>query len=768
MTVRRRHVVAVLGLLLLTFALFADVLLQGRGRVLSAYGFDLWSIFFYWYRFGFGELARGNLALWNPYSFGGAPFLGGFQPALLYPPNWLHLVLPTATAINVGIAVHVFLAGLWTYCWTAYRGLRPGACLLAAVVFMFCGPHVLHVYSGHLPHLCSLAWTPLVFLATDHALDDGSLAWVLIGMAAVAMQMLGGNVQYVYYTALLAALYVAVQLPSAPRPGRALAAATVMAVGGAALAAVQLLPAVDAVTESLRADLSYDIAASFPFPPENLATLAFPGLFGDMVDTPYWGRWALHEASLFVGAVPMLLAVCGAVHGERRVRRWSLGMALVALVVALGDYTPLFRWLYDYLPGFRSVRAVARFTFLSALFLAMLAAIGFDHLSRAKRAPRWLIGLAFALGLTALVGGAVLQGDCSSGGGRWRSAIERMQIFEDAYQTFVVESSPGSAMACAHAGTSLLIGGATFVLGGVLLLARARVPGVGWAVGLVAIVELTAFARHTRLTFDSAPLLERTAALRARMAAVDTEQVRVASPPPYFYLPLSAGLHDVWAGADLVLGRYARFLAMTQGWQPDAILVAPGFREWSPRLGMLRIRYRVRVEGDDVQLEPTGLPELPRASLMPRWQTIGSADEVLAAMGRTTFDPAALVLLEEDPGLQPAGAGPAGTVTVRDVSTDEVDVEADVTRPAILLITDNYSTGWKARALPGSAAQSYRVVPADYTFLGVSLPPGRHRFRLEYLPTGFVVGRVVSCGALVLWMAASLWCVRARRRGAGA
>src|SRR5438445_13470261 len=133
------HVAACAVFLAATLLVLGDVLLAGNRLVLSMPGEDMTRPFFYWFPFGFGELRRGHLVLWNPYNYAGAPFFGGFGPALLYPPNWLHLVLPTAVAINVGIALHLFLAGLWTYAWTRHRDLHPAACILAGLVFMFGG-----------------------------------------------------------------------------------------------------------------------------------------------------------------------------------------------------------------------------------------------------------------------------------------------------------------------------------------------------------------------------------------------------------------------------------------------------------------------------------------------------------------------------------------------------------------------------------------------------------------------------------------------------
>jgi hypothetical protein len=109
----RNHAIAVVVLLVATLAMFGDVLLAGDTRLLSHDGDDLSHIFLYWQDFTFTEMRQGHLPLWNPHVYSGVPFLAGFQPALLYPPSWIGFLLSPVRAINIGIALHVFLGGLW-------------------------------------------------------------------------------------------------------------------------------------------------------------------------------------------------------------------------------------------------------------------------------------------------------------------------------------------------------------------------------------------------------------------------------------------------------------------------------------------------------------------------------------------------------------------------------------------------------------------------------------------------------------------------------
>ena len=169
---RRDDLLAGAGLFGIVLVLFADVLFVSD-RVPSMSGHDLTSQYLPWWAFGFGELARGELPLWNPYAFSGSPFFGNFQTALLYPPNWLHLVLPTAVAVSWGFALHVFLCGIGTYAWCRIRASSVAASFLAGGAVMLSGPVFLHVLPGHLPYLCSLAWTPLIFFAVDGIVKTG-------------------------------------------------------------------------------------------------------------------------------------------------------------------------------------------------------------------------------------------------------------------------------------------------------------------------------------------------------------------------------------------------------------------------------------------------------------------------------------------------------------------------------------------------------------------------------------------------------------------
>jgi hypothetical protein len=284
---RRSTIVSLILLLAVALAMFGDLLFIGGTRVLGHPGADLSLQYFAWREFGFRELAKGNLALWNPHIFSGAPYFGGMQGALLYPPNWLFLVLPTPVAINWTVALHVFAIGAFMFFWMRQWDLSAAASFFAGTLVMFCGAFFPHVFAGHLPQLSAMTWSPLIFCSIDALFRTKRARWSLLGILAVAMQVLAGFPQYVFYTAIVAGLYAALRLIGHWR-WRLAAALLSIYPGGALLAGVQLLPAIQTTRETTRGfRLPFQFASMLSLPPENLVTLVAPDFFGQMAK--YWG-----------------------------------------------------------------------------------------------------------------------------------------------------------------------------------------------------------------------------------------------------------------------------------------------------------------------------------------------------------------------------------------------------------------------------------------------------------------------------------------------
>jgi xanthosine utilization system XapX-like protein len=745
----RPGLVGPLVLAAVTLVLFGDVLFSTKALVLSKYGTDLSELFLYLREFGFGELRRGHLPLWNPYLFAGAPYLGTFQSALLYPPNVLYLLLPLPRAINWDIALHVFLAGLFTYYWALRRGLQPGACLLSAAVVMLGGPFYLHLYAGHLTVLASMAWAPLILLAIDGLSEPRPLRWGLLGTLAAALQLLAGYPQTFFYTAVAAVLYLGVRVAAREAPAQALLGLVGIYIGAAALGAAQLLPGLELGAESTRgAGVPYSFAALFSFPPENLLTLIAPGFFGDLREAgvSYWGRCYLWEMSLFCGVGACALAAHG-VAQRNRSGRWLALVWVALLLLALGGHTPLLRLLHAWVPGFDRFRGPSKFILPASLMLALMSGTGMDRLLREPGSGRRMALFLLSLGVAA--GAAAAWVYLSAGGGLgsdWGRLMQAVAATGESYLPRAAYKDPDFVRRAGEAAAQGLLVCAAVSL---LLAAFFRVgdrPGRVFLIGIVAVLELGRFAATLRPTFDfadtRAPLIRRFLAEHPG----DYRILQVLHPTS----ALSTRAQNL-AGYEpsSILERYARFIAFTQG-QPEVETAGPTISRIHPLFRLLRCRYAFVHRGGQV-----GVMEIPdslaRVQLVYDWQLLRERDAIFTAMASRGFDPRRTVILESRPDPLPVLGAPGGWARAAVLSTDALEIEAEAPRPALLLVGDSYSRGWRAVPLPGSSQAGYEVMPADWVIRAIPLAAGRHRLRLEYAPAGFRIGKWVSLVSLVLF-----------------
>ena len=755
---------ACIVLLLATLGFFGQVFLSEEPVVLSHSSTDISLQFVYWRDFGFKQLAQGNLALWNPYIFGGTPYFGGFQAALLYPPNWFYLILPLPTAINFGIVLHIFLAGLFMYFWTSGRGLQPVACLTSSLLFMFCGAHFLHVYAGHLTNLCVIAWIPLLFFAVDGYFKKLSTSWILLGILGVCMQVLAGHPQYVFFTGVAVGIYSVLQLRR-PFFWRRLMGLAAMYGGGAALSAVQLITGLQATSEGIRArGLSYSMASMFSFPPENFLTLLVPGFFGNLTDFPYWGRWYLWEVSLFLGVSGLVLAIYGALYGERRVRCFSVTMIILLMILAIGAYSPMFKFLYHWVPGFNLFRSTCKFIVLTSIFTLMLSAIGIDALTRnTNRLGHFSRILAAVALVMSGIGLSTYWLTMKDGVNLWEGFLQRIVSTREVYFPLAAYHDPEFVNeAGVFAAKGVLICCATLLLLALLFSLIKSVPQVVYLIAAMAIVEILIFAKTTQASFDinAARFPEIENFLKSQPG-----DYRVLFPEvPDMTMSLEA--RNLWGYDPGVLKRYAEFMTFSQGLDPDDASQYLQFKQYHPFYEMLRCRFLFVADGTRTQVRRIS-ETLPRLQLTQDWVVLSDRDRILTTMESPTFNPRKTVILESPPVPAPIKTDLRGEAEVVESSTDHLTIEANLPASSILLITDNYSSGWQAVALPGSAQQEYSVLPANYTFRAIPLSAGRHRLRMEYLPRGFLVGKWISIVSLAAYVLALAWHLSPRFRRNG-
>jgi O-antigen/teichoic acid export membrane protein len=168
-----------------------------------------------WKQFALDSLRGGEIPLWNPYLFAGAPFLANGQHSMLYPFSVLFLVLPIAKAYGWFALSQVWLAGLSMYAFGRILGLRRGGAGLAGLVYQ--GAQFLIISTAVFPMIvAAVVWLPLLLGCIDRVVTTSlgppphrhrTLLWAAAGAVALALQVLAGHAEFTYYTLLVMGLY---------------------------------------------------------------------------------------------------------------------------------------------------------------------------------------------------------------------------------------------------------------------------------------------------------------------------------------------------------------------------------------------------------------------------------------------------------------------------------------------------------------------------------------------------------------------------------
>ena len=754
---------------------------------MPAGGGDLASFLYPLYNWTARTLKSGIIPLWNPYLYGGAPFVADVQTGVFYPVNLLAFVLAPSVTYDVmeGLAVlHVFLAGAFTY--VCIRGLDASlhrlAALAGAVAFMFSDPFIVHF--GNLNLIAVTAWLPLVFLLFVRALRDRRLGLAAGAGLALGLAFLAGHLQPILYTVVALGLawlvYSFAPRGSAPPvPGRwwttwarGLLALTVTGIVASGIAAVQLLPSVELTAWTHRADVTYTTAAQYSLMPGQLVGLFVPGLLGRDPLT-YWGPWDRVETG-YIGILPLALALYALLRHRDRMTLLLATLAGVGLLLALGGNAALHGWLFQWVPGFDKVRAPARAIMLLDFGVALLAARGLGDLlyPAMEDAARRKLGLVVRT-LTLTLAGVVLV------------------ALPLAYFALLTgqDKDPAIFRRIATAVNGLNLFALLLGASALLLYTRWRTwdlrpetwglrPGTWdwqlgtWGLAALALIflDLTALGANVDVgRQDPTRHFQHPAAIAFLKADPDLYRIDSVTECWDVWQPDIGLLYDVYdvmgVYNPLMLAHYDRYWATL------------GSRS-TPLYDFLNAKYvighkDVPLDWDKFELAFAGDPEvniyrnrrvLPRALVVHQAIVEGDPATAEVLIHQPDFAPTQTVVLKwgqslpQVPNLR-EGASAARVTALR---PNEIVVDVHAAADGYLVLSEVYYPGWRASVDDAPA----EVLLANTAFRAVPVPPGDHTVKLWFEPDSVRWGAALGLGTFLglgLWGLAA-WGRRARRQ----
>ncbi|UPT74410.1 MAG: SGNH/GDSL hydrolase family protein [Elusimicrobiota bacterium] len=301
----------------------------------------------------------------------------------------------------------------------------------------------------------------------------------------------------------------------------------------------------------------------------------------------------------------------------------------------------------------------------------------------------------------------------------------------------------------AFAAAELLARGRVLLVAAILLWLLGRSRRWLYALAALAALEVLLFAQHSRVVTRLEAPYPRAWAEAAKAQTGDFRVLHVGMPArnPVMY----AGLQDVWGYGPLLMTRY--FTITDHFWRMTtwgSKLEPREMMRRNPLLALLRARL---IFLNNESKEILAAPPQPRLRLVENWEAMQDPEKIFKRLMEPGFDPARTILLETAPEPLPEKGGAAGSVSLAASDTDWLEIDADLPRAAILFVGDVYSEHWRAWPLVPGPQERYDVLPAYHALRAIPLAAGRHRLRLEYRPSGYVVGRWISLAAWLVFLA---------------
>jgi hypothetical protein len=749
----RRDLCAIGVLFLFCLYLFRDIVLSGHLLI----GDDFVTFYLGMKKFLFDEVRlHHEIPYWNPYIFGGMPFWAHFESTIFYPLGFLFYLLSPEKAYGYTMALHFFLAGLFMYLLVRSLGVGAAGGFVASAVFACNGFLMAILFLGHMSPVESYIWLPLVIYFVNRAVRADRV-WpdALVAGALWGIQILAGAPQDAFYTFLASGLFLLCTIKGG-RPIRAtllrpLSIALLVFVVGAGLSAVQIFPALELISESVRATLdSYEWSTLASYPLEGIITVFMPHFFGNYADGSVWvgnTPWSIPQQNLYVGILPVVLLGFLSLQGkvEKRTVLFGALLAGAALLLAFGHNTPVYKLVY-LLPGFDRFRAPSKIMVLWAFSMALLAGIAMEGLFsclRKKSLARFYPLLLSVLFLAVLV--VVFHYSPSS----------VLKFFSPFVLADAIPAKMPDAAKMIFLDTQRLLLATSLILLIFLLVRKNRISQAFAALLLCGLVIVDLGYVHRKAVRHDNALYAAIETVKQSVDAglgQDRSLFRVGSFKNTMgsNLEMVLGYQTVGGFTALFPSRYYDYMTyysenkLPEGW----VSLFYGVTKHHVFMDLLNVKYEIDHAQKLIALRDS---YLPRAFLVPGARVVRK-EEVLDFMAGGGFDPRKTVVFEKgDWGIEsfPLSSDSTtvpGQVEITSSRPDRIALSAEANGKAYLFLSEIFYPGWKA-FVDGQPTAIFR---GNYLFRVIEVPSGNHRIELLFNPLTITTGIGVSALTLVL------------------
>jgi hypothetical protein len=732
---------------------------------------------------------------WFPYVFCGMPSFG----SLVYIPrnvNYIQTVVVTVGKLLFlngemsWMVLHYFLGGVFMFLLLRHWKFSHLVSLMGAVVFMLSPYAIGLAEAGQGSKLMALSYLPIVFLLTHALFERHDLLSLGLLSCAVGTLFLTDHVQMVFYVLLVIGLFLLyeVVLEIRRRPVLMLTKVALLGIAfavGFALSAYVYFSVHEYAQYSIRGagvtgaagGLTYDYATGWSFHPFELMNFVIPSFFG-FRSPYYWGWMPFTESSVYIGIVPIILAVLGLIYRRNRTTIFFAVLSVIMFLISFGKHLPiLYDLLFNYLPYFNKFRSPVMILHLMPFTFGLLAAYGMAFLLDIHRhdaginiakLKKGLLVALIIIGMILVFGFLAKDTLYDSLSGFMFEREEELAQLQAQYGQRATQALEQLKKARfdlfwggreVHGVGYLWNGYARFALlsiatlGLILLYLNRRLKTTLFSSSLVALLTIDLLIIDSDFVHPKPKN-----ALNQELQADETVKFLKSDTTLYRIFPLGQLFQDDSYMYHLIqsLGGYSPAKIRIYQEMLDSCMYNGWDKSFPLNMNttnMLNAKYIVSlgrlpedkfkiVHIDQAKRLVTSLNPayLPRAFFVNQALVAGNRTEVFHSLNSPSFNPRLQAILEKEPSPIPQQPD-TSSVEITSYHAHEIVLETFSDRTALLVLSEiYYPPGWTAY-VDGKEAEIYKT---NYVLRSVVVPAGKHMVEFKYYSATYALGLTVS------------------------
>ena len=380
--------------------------------------YDMIDCFFPW-RFIVAEhLQNGMLPLWNPYQSLGYPLFADISNgATWYLPVW---ILGSLFGYNIYILsfeffFHIFMAGVGMFYLGKSLKLSLNTAFIIGTAYMLSGFFIGN--AQHFTLIVGASWLPFVFAGYFDIIYKGSFKSVVKTAFFLFLFITGGYPTYNITTAyILVLLFCAYSVFLVIKKEKLALKSFLLnnfylLIITTLICCVVFLSYLDIASGLTRTEgVKLSAAMINPFSPQCMLSFLLP--YSVIKDMAFFNT-DLSVSNAYIGIITFIFLLYGFFIKKSKTYYFFLLLAITSLLVAMGDYLPIRKFLYNYVPVMNMFRFPGFLRLFSVFGFIVCAGFAIEHffknLEKSKKTV-FIIGIALLLSFIGIIIYARTQG----------------------------------------------------------------------------------------------------------------------------------------------------------------------------------------------------------------------------------------------------------------------------------------------------------------------------------------------------------------------